>query len=482
MRNIIFLFILFLSFELSFAQVKKQDSNPFGMTSIMDVQLQTKRDSLLRFDGFLQLVSDKNPAINQYKSVIKQADARVQSSAGGFDPKLYSELSKKQFDSKTYYQKWETGIEYKTPSPFTFIAGFQENDGQFLNPENNTGKNRLWHMGVQMDLGRGLLTDEQRTRYDVSLSKQKYIQSDIAEQLNSFYLETSTVYWKWAESYSIWDLYKTMHQLAVERKKGLVTGFERGDRSAADTLEAHVLVRQRWLQMQEAFLKFNETQLKIEAYSNQINLTPFFPESHSLNDLTQLNADDIELKQLIDNHPIRKQYAAKIDANKSELKLKWEQIRPELKLYYNYLSNSNQLQFEIGEQATMGFKFSLPLFLRKERGGIQEYKAKIKEAESALEWAELKLNAALEQEIVGVNTQLQLYLNNKSYAEELLQLLQYEKQLFDIGESSLFIVNQREYQYALAEINTIKSYSAYKIQLERWKAQNGTAYKQFVGF
>jgi outer membrane protein TolC len=452
----------------------------FGFQQNLSIKADSSQSKTLFFDDFIAEVRNSNPMIEQFAAMNKQADARIVSAAGAFDPKLYSKFSKKEFDSKTYYQKWETGIEYKTPSPFTFNAGFQENDGQFLNPENSTGKNRLWNLGVSMDLGRGLLTDESRTRYDVSRADRDRINAEVNEQLNEFYVESAVLFWKWSEAYTILNLYKELYELALFRKSGVLRGFNNGDRSAADTLEAHVLVRKRTLEVKESALKYNSALLKVQAYIGKEIPVDIHPESLSIDNLTPLNEDELVLSELIEKHPVRQQYVNKIKAGKSELKLKWEQVRPELALYYNYLSDNSNLQFDVGEQAMFGVKFSLPLFLRKGRGGIQEYKAKVSEYEAALDWAERKLEAMLNQEILAVNTSLELFLTNRLYADELKNLLEYERRRFDIGESSLFVVNQREVSFAMAEVSKIKAFVNYKMQWERWKAVNGTAYLFFL--
>lgn len=449
-----------------------------GMSSVW-AQFSTSDMTVFDFSKYIELVGKENPGVVQLKSVFDQADARVLSASGAFDPKLYSTYSQKQFDSKTYYQKWETGIEYKTPTPFTFNAGFQENDGQFLNPENNSGKNRLWNLGVSMDLGRGLFTDEERTKFAVSKAERSQIREEVALSLNEFYLQSGETYWKWVQSYHVWQLYEGMLVLAQDLKQAMVTGFINGDRSAADTLEAHTIMRQRIVQRAEALIKYNEARLKLEAYLGQQIPKEYVPETINPNQVLPAWADTTQIQSFVQSHPMRRQYENKIAAAESELKLKREQLRPELQLYYNYLSDKDNLQFALEDQAQLGVKFKLPLLLRKERGGFREYKAKVRENESALEWAELKIEAQLTQELTAIQLFFDLFTQSFSFAAEMKQLLAYERRMFEIGESSLFKINQREYYYAIAEVESIKAYAAYHAQLIRWKVANGTAYLEW---
>jgi outer membrane protein TolC len=277
----------------------------------------------------------------------------------------------------------------------------------------------------------------------------------------------------------VWQLYEEMLVLAKDLKKAMVTGYMNGDRSAADTLEAHTIMRQREVQRAEALIKYNEARLKLEAFLGEQIPKERIPESINPNQVIPSWADTTQIRGFIDSHPMRRQYENKVMAAESELKLKREQLRPELQLYYNYLSDKDNLQFAVEDQAMMGLKFKLPLFLRKERGGFREYQAKVKENESALEWAELKIEAMLNQELTAIQLQYDLFKQSYAFAAEMRQLLTYERRMFDIGESSLFKINQREYYYAISEVDAIKAYAAYHAQLIRWKVANGTAYQEW---
>lgn len=54
-----------------------------------------------------------------------------------------------------------------------------------------------------MDFGRGLFTDEERTRFVVSKAERGQIREEVANSLNSFYMDAGATYWKWVETYKI---------------------------------------------------------------------------------------------------------------------------------------------------------------------------------------------------------------------------------------------------------------------------------------
>jgi len=98
----------------------------------------------------------------------------------------------------------------------------------------------------------------------------------------------------------------------------------------------------------------------------------------------------------------------------------------------------------------------MPILLRKERGQLKIANLKIKEVklDSKLMLANLsyEVSTALNEWNITVN-QVNLYTQTVS---DYHNLLLGEQQLFNIGESSLFMVNSREMGYINAELKLIE--------------------------
>jgi outer membrane protein TolC len=91
-----------------------------------------------------------------------------------------------------------------------------------------------------------------------------------------------------------------------------------------------------------------------------------------------------------------------------------------------------------------GFTFSVPVLLRKERGGLQMAKIKLQDASYERERKTIVLTNKIksnEQELILLNQQITSYQQTVKGYE---QLLYAENTLFETGESSLFLVNTRE--------------------------------------
>jgi outer membrane protein TolC len=118
----------------------------------------------------------------------------------------------------------------------------------------------------------------------------------------------------------------------------------------------------------------------------------------------------------------------------------------------NPLFNPSSLNGGYLNNYKFGLSFNFPLFLRKERGELQQTKIKIEN--TAFDIIN-KRNELLNQTKATLNefnifrNQITIYSRNLSNYERLWQA---ERRLFDLGESSLFMINSRELSYINAQI------------------------------
>ena len=118
-----------------------------------------------------------------------------------------------------------------------------------------------------------------------------------------------------------------------------------------------------------------------------------------------------------------------------------------LKVNYNFLVeklDDFQLCRFLEKNYKLGVTFSTPILLRRERGDLGLAKAKINFKTYERDLKLLKLTTKLDAEIYNFETveqQLGIYTNN---VNGLQKLLRGEMMRFEVGESSLFLVNARE--------------------------------------
>jgi outer membrane protein TolC len=175
---------------------------------------------------------------------------------------------------------------------------------------------------------------------------------------------------------------------------------------------------------------------------------------HSSNDHSPLPT----LQKALRNHPLLKQYDYQIANNATRLSLAKNEKLPTLNaLVYTAKQDGNDGDPRLLDNALfMGIRFYFPLLQREARGKIQAEKANFFKLINERRFTRDKLNQSyqlLKRELIFTKQQLALIQNELVLAER----VQYgEDQKFKAGDSSLFLVNQREQAVAQIAFNLIK--------------------------
>jgi outer membrane protein TolC len=273
--------------------------------------------------------------------------------------------------------------------------------------------------------------------------------------------EAAVSYMNWKRSFDEVKLYENYIQNALIRYKGIAILINEGDKPAIDSIEAGIVVKTRQLNLEDAKLKLTKAKLELSNYLWLENNIPFeLSDALKPEDLLTNNIKEtLKINELatidLENHPKIKALDAKIAMLKVERKLKANALLPKLDLSYNYLSEPSYIDNYRFEDYKIGINFSFPIFLRKERGSLKLADLKIQDSEFNLQFERKNLENKIksqQQEIVSLEKQ-QDY-NNK-LVKDFTKLLNAEDRLFEMGESSLFIINSRENSLVSSQLNEI---------------------------
>ncbi|MFT5778798.1 MAG: outer membrane protein TolC [Crocinitomicaceae bacterium] len=419
--------------------------------------------NVLMYDDFIEQVMLHHPTAFRADIIQQSGEASVLSSRGQLDPKLFGEMDQKYFKNNQYYSHAQGGIKIPTWFGVSAEAGYEINDGVYLNPENRTPNAGLWYAGLRLELGQGLIMNARRAEFEKA---KVFRQSTKLEQkmvLNELKRDASFAYWKWCQSYQKVKVYQEAVQNAQIRFEGIKNSALYGDRPYIDTIEAYITVQNRSVSLSQAQLSFQNAELLLEVYLWDLGFIPLELE----NTIPQENAVESDyamqmsqLDSLIISHPYLQLNALKLEQIGIDLKLKKEQLKPKLSLKYNALSEpmgNNPLAQYSPSDYSWGASFLYPILSRKERGDVQLAKLKVQDQELAntLFETELgyKINSALNNYLQSTDQLLtfeQLFINNEI-------LYDAEKNLFDAGESSVFMINSRESNLLKATIELIEA-------------------------
>lgn len=104
-----------------------------------------------------------------------------------------------------------------------------------------------------------------------------------------------------------------------------------------------------------------------------------------------------------------------------------------------------------------GVDLAFPVFWRKERAKLQMNQIKLKENKYALDLKQVQLENKLSASMINIGTlqeQLEVVAAN---VDRYQRLLEGETIRFDLGESSVFLLNKRQEKYMESRIKQIKT-------------------------
>lgn len=430
--------------------------------------IQAQEDSLkqMTIGRFLDLVKANHPLAIQADLQPEIGNRTVQKARGAFDPKAAADLSQKYFDGKQYYDLQDGGLKIPTWFGMELGAGYMENGGVFLNPENNTPGAGLWQAGITLPIGQGLFIDERRAELRKA---QIFEESSLLEQrlmYNKLLYKAGQTYWEWFTAYNNLRVFQNAVQLAEFRFNAVKQGAAVGDRPDIDTLEAGIQLQNRMLNLQQSQVDYRNARLKMSIFLWSEGVIPLEledntvpPISNTMDALPLDNSWIARFDEFMSAHPLINTYRFKLDMLGIEQRWKREQLKPDLNLKYNALNepvgDDIIADYSINNY-TWGIQFVMPLFLRKERASLRLNELKIRDTQLDLtdKQASLAFKArAVLNEWETLEGLVELY---QQTVQDYLGLLNGERQMFNAGESSLFMVNSRELGYINAQLKLIE--------------------------
>ncbi len=413
------------------------------------------------YNEFLGYVKKYHPLVKQADLKLNEAQANLMQARGAFDPKIEVDFNEKQFKDNQYYSILNSSFKIPTWYGIELKAGFDNSEGIYVNPENTLPNSGLTSFGISVPVGQGLFINQRMA----DIRKAKIAQNLNAAERNlqaiEVLYEASVSYANWKRAFEEVKLYENYLVNASNRYKGIEKLISEGDKPAIDSIEAGIVVKTRLLNLEDAKLKLIKAKLELSNYlwlENNVplelkdDLIPEITLSKTIKEVLQIN----ELNPIdLNNHPKIKALDAKIAMLKVDKKLKANALLPKLDISYNYLSEPSYIDNYRFEDYKIGVNFSFPLFLRKERAGVKLATIKIQDSEFGLQFERKSLENKIksqQQEIASLEKQ-------REYIRKLIQdyntLLNAEDRLFEMGESSLFVINSRENTLVSSQINEI---------------------------
>lgn len=431
----------------------------FGLFSLTSFSQEISNE--FTYEEFLAYVKKFHPLTKQADLKISEAQAKLLKARGAFDPKIESTFNQKEYGDKKYYSLFNGSFKIPTWYGIEIKAAFDNNEGIYLNPENTVPNQGLTSFGISVPVGQGLWINERMAELKKAKLYQSVNEAERKIMITEVIVEASQSYFNWKRSHSEVQLYENYLENSIIRHQGIIKSVQLGDKSKIDSVEAGILVKSRRLNLENAKLKLTKAKLELSKFLWSEDSVPLevgdnlYPEEqlkstilHTLNlaDLNSLSSD---------NHPKLHALEQKIAIQTIDKRLSANSLLPKIDLSYNYLSEPSTIDNYRFEDYKFGVNFYFPLFLRKERANLKLAKIKLQDYQYTLDFERLSIGNKIEagkQEILSLQNQMEI---NGSLVNDYELMLDGEERLFEMGESSLFVINSRENSLVSAKISEI---------------------------
>jgi outer membrane protein TolC len=434
-------------------------------------------DSLpvLQLANFMSWIKQEHPVARNANLLLQQAEAQIRMARGAFDPKLFSDWEQKSFDNKQYFTLSESGMKVMSLWGVEAKTSFNVARGGFLNPEERLPPVGQALLGVNVPLLNGLLFDPNRAGLQTSLLDRDNLNAQRRSLVNDLLLQGGISYINWTVAYYQLLVTQQAYDISVVRLGAIRRAYQEGDRPGVDTLETFTQVQNWQLELNDAKVAYRNAALAMQTWQwnggrprLQNDNWNWQPEKVQVAvQLPNMPVDSF-LLGLETLHPDLRAIAVDLRQLDIERRLAAEQFKPRLNVSYNLLGRGwnfnpnlpDGTAITLTEALTQNYKwgvnFSFPLFLRKERGKMELVRVKQMQTGNKFDQKRIEVENKLRNYYNEYENTRRQVVNYQSLVDNLDRLLVAERRKFELGESSIFLINTREQKLIESQIKFVK--------------------------
>lgn len=423
-------------------------------------------DSTFSLSDFLELVAAYHPISKQADLIRDNATGQIVEAKGSFDPKIEGDGRTKTFDGKDYYDVGKAQLKI----PLWLIdlkTGVEYGRGDFASSESITPAEGLFFVGADIPLGRDLWTDKRRTDLRKARLLDDMAEAERQKERAKLIKDAVKSYAAWSSAYSQYEQYQLFH-LNAERSLDFVIRLQiNGEYSAVDSLEAALELQSRSVLLQEGAMMLEQQRLMLSTFLWSPEGTPLMvPESirpdisiaSFTNPVETLLPNETDWQVAL--HPEFRKNDLKLRSLGYDLNFARSRLLPDIKLSLTPILDYREdairnLQLQPDQASKAAITVNMPLFLRKERGKLQQTNVKVRDQEFLLDQLSLELDRMAESRLVALSQMLRMHEAQVGVVRAARELAAAERRKFQLGESSVFLINKREayvFESALKQI------------------------------
>jgi outer membrane protein TolC len=414
--------------------------------------------SSVRLNDVFENLEKTFPVILLATREIRKAEFDILAAQGAFDLALKGSVN----NTTGYYNTNRGEMNIVKPTPIwgtSFFAGYRLSQGDFPDyyTPRRTNPGGEIRFGGRIPIWRDRATDSDRLELKQSEINKTIAQNVLDEQKLSVFRDAAASYWNWVSAGKRRRIVGDLFKIAELRQDQIKRRVALGDIPAIELQENERALLARKEQIAAADRLLQKSALYLSLYYRKGDGTMIsprdgqlpagFPPEVAINN----SAFDADKQQALKMRPEIRRIENEIELERNALRFHENQRGPQIDLIIAGSRDMQQGPLRRDPwEAEFGVVFNVPLQTRKQDGKIGGTQTKIEILQQKLSYQRDKIHLEANDALIGLENALRRLEIIKEEVQIADKLARAEKARFDLGDSTLLIVNLRE--QAAAEV------------------------------
>ncbi|MBC7997818.1 MAG: TolC family protein, partial [Leptolyngbya sp.] len=369
----------------------------------------------------------------------------------------------------------ESRLSLLTRSGITVFAGARLNPNETKTPFVPTGKSGEYSGGLSVPLLRGLRINEKTASEQQAKLGEPLASEVFGSTRLEVLLKAAATYWDWVGANARVDVARALLNIAKARVDQVKGRVQDGDAPALEISESEQEIHRREAVLVKTEREFQKASFALSVYfwddsgspkvMPSVEISPgLTPAPMKLNDLDW----DEGRKSALQLRPELKRINLEREQVKVELRLAQNLVLPAMDAFVTQGVDTGPQG--IGPIVRAGVAFSVPLRQRTARGQVQGAQLKIQKLNLDEKLEKQRILAEVDDTVSAINTSHERFAATAIEVQKAREVETGERYRFAAGDSTLFLVNQRERTTAEAQMRLVESHVDYLQALAAFKA------------
>ncbi len=468
MKNTSLLCLIVVIFSTVSVQAEQQHT-PLALDTVVNSALQA-------FPGLLAT-----------EQRITAAEGEYTAAEGGFDTLLKSQ---NRWSVAGLYENQNNDVTLEQPTQFggtTFFGGWRRGSGKYPDYEGKslTADDGEVRIGVNIPLWRNRDIDRRRATLAQADIGKNIAGHDYDQMLLDVQRQAAHRYWDWVLAGQRLRIAEQMLNIAEQRNNAIQQRAQAGEIAQFEVLDNQRAIIERRERQVAAKRLLEQSAIQLSLYWRDKHGEPQMPTPEQLPEFPAeqpkiTESYDEAVNIAMQQRPELKRLTAQSEQQKTELELQENQTNPAVDLSVSTAQDlganpNDKINKPNRNELYVGVNIDIPLQRRVATGRAQVASANVQR----LKWETQAIENRIAAEVKDVFSQLTATKKRLALSQEQQQAAQKleegERERFDLGDSTLLVVNLREIAHGDAQLqvveatnNLFKAYTDYQAILAKF--------------